>query len=276
MTGRTINHPIVLWLSTPLAILVIIASCAGLFSRDLYAAETPNWKAQAVGQDLVDLLLIVPCLITTSFIAFYRKTAFLLWGGVVMYLAYTFAIYCFDTHFNQMFVVYCMIMGLSFYAALYYLFTVAGEKINEFSKRKPIVKITGIYFLVIAAAFCLLWLSDVVPAVINNVVPEDVRESGLFTNPVHVIDLSVFLPGIFITGILTLKKRNKGLLIAPALLMFFVLMDITIGALTIIMKARGIDANLSLTFIMGLLALVSAVILIRFIKTVKPATLTRE
>jgi len=248
----------------------------GLFSRDLYMAETHNWKVQAVGQDMIDLLLIVPCLIATSFISFYRKTAFLLWGGVVMYLAYTFTIYCFDTHFNQMFVVYCMITGLSFYSTLYYLYAVASEKISEFSKRKRIVKIAGIYFVIIATAFYLLWLTDVVPAAINSVVPDDVKESGLFTNPVHVIDLSVFLPGVFIAGILILKKKNKGLAVAPALLTFFILMDITIGLMNLVMKIKGIETSFALTITMSVFSLLSAVILIRFVKNVKPVALSLE
>jgi hypothetical protein len=46
-----------------LAFLLILSSSAGLFTPDFYSAETKNWQAQSIGQDLVDLLLIAPFLI---------------------------------------------------------------------------------------------------------------------------------------------------------------------------------------------------------------------
>src|SRR6185295_1303389 len=100
-------------------------------------------------------------------------------------------------------------------------------------KNKVTLKLTGIYFIALSAVFYFLWLSEIVPAVINNKVPSSLIEVGLFTNPVHVIDISIFLPGMFITGILVLREKPLGYLLAPALLSFFILMDITIGWLAI-------------------------------------------
>src|SRR4051812_42515598 len=106
------GNKLILALSLSLSGLVVIASCAGLLTPGFYAAESLNWQAQSVGQDMVDLFLVVPCLLITSVRAYKgSRTAAKLWGGVVFYLTYTFVLYCFDVHFNRLFVVYCICLG---------------------------------------------------------------------------------------------------------------------------------------------------------------------
>ena len=43
---------------------------------------------------------------------------------------------------------------------------------------------------------------------------------GLFTNPVHVLDLSILLPALALSGVLLLRRRAAGFLLAPLLLGF--------------------------------------------------------
>jgi hypothetical protein len=258
---------IVLSLSLILAILVIIISLTGIFSANFYQNETPNWQAQSLGQDIVDLFLIAPLLIVTSFLSWRKnKIAAMLWGGVLLYLIYTFTIYCFDVHFNNLFVVYCIILGLSFYLFVYFLISQSGlNTIYKFENNR-LIKITGFYFLVVSIMFYLLWLSEILPAVISGTVPKGNLEAGLVTNPVHVLDLSVILPGIFITGVLLLKNKPFGFIMAPVLLMFFILMNITIGTLIVFMSSKGIASDLSLTAIFGVLTVFSLLLLIGILR----------
>ncbi|HJS56436.1 MAG TPA: hypothetical protein VJ765_17910, partial [Chitinophagaceae bacterium] len=127
----------------------------------------------------------------------------------------------------------------------------------------------AIYFIAIAVIFYLLWLTEIIPATLRNETPVSVKETGLFTNPVHVIDLAVVLPGIFITGLLLLRKRLLGYILAPVILSFFILMDITIGTLVIIIKQRGLDGSYILALIMYVLAIISAMLLYWYIKRLK-------
>lgn len=101
----------------------------------------------------------------------------------------------------------------------------------------------------------------------HNQIPGNLDGMGLPTNPVHVIDLSVFLPGIFITAIFMMKRKPLGLLMAPVLLVFFVLMDLTIGWLSVIMKWKGMGTDVSLSFVMMILAIVSTTLLIQYLAT---------
>src|SRR5688572_22737293 len=88
-------------LSLPTIFLIIIASLSGLLIPGTYYKESINWTTQSMGQDLIDLFLIIPFyLLATTLAAKNSKIAFTMWGGINLYLIYTFVIYCFSIHFN--------------------------------------------------------------------------------------------------------------------------------------------------------------------------------
>ena len=86
---------------------------------------------------------------------------------------------------------------------------------------------------------------------------------------IHVIDLSVCLPALFITGILVLKRNVLGSFLAPVMLVFCFLMDITISVLVILMKSKGLEGDYSVTVIMNALALISIVLLVWYLKNIE-------
>jgi hypothetical protein len=254
----------ILAFSVPLLLLLIIASSIGLFTENFYSKETLNWQIQSVGQDMIDLFLIVPSLIITTLLI-YRKKSFksmLPWSGTLLYIVYTFIIFCFDVHFNSLFIVYCLILGLSLYAAAWAFYTLIKRNIVAESNNTMISKATGIFFTVIAVVFYGVWLAEIIPGMIHGEIPTSLIETGLITNPVHVLDLSVFLPATFIIGILLLKKRAAAFLITPVLLFFFILMNITIGCLALLMYKKGITEDMSLAVVMMVLTVISIVLLV--------------
>jgi len=262
------RNRIIILLSLPLAALVVAVSCIGFFTPNFYSAETLNWQAQSVGQDTIDLFLIVPCLVITSILSYRNnRRATIVWGGVVLYLTYTFLLYCFDVHFNKLFIVYCLCLGLSFYSFMLFLFTNYREENKNYVVDNSFVDVAGIYFILISIVFYSLWLSEIIPSIMLNTIPPSVVDAGLFTNGVHVIDLSILLPGIFIVGVFLRKRKPYGFVLAPMILTFLILMDMTIATLAVIMKMKGIESNLMLTVVMSMLTLTSTALLILFLKS---------
>jgi hypothetical protein len=140
---------------------------------------------------------------------------------------------------------------------------------NDISLRSSTAnKIIGTYFIVIAGLFYFLWLSEIVPAIMSYRAPKILTDAGLPTNPVHVLDLAIVLPGIFITGIQLLRNDKIGLLFTPVFLMFFVLMYTTIAALSAMMMQKGLEGSIALTVIMSGLALFSLALLIWYMKPI--------
>lgn len=260
----------VLALTVPLAMLVGGVSLVGIFTPNFYGNETLNWQVQSLGQDIVDLVLIVPVLMITALITFKNgNVGILLWSGVILYLVYTFVIYSFDVQFNRLFIAYCLALGLSFYSFLYFLYIQLKEPAVLKIEKAIVRKVIGIYFVVVAVLFYFLWLSDVIPAIIHDTTPKVLLDAGLPTNPVHVIDLAIFLPGIFMTGVLLLRNKKLGLTMTPVVLMFFILMDITIGSLSAMMLQKGLDGSYALTLIMVALAFISLALLTWYFKSLK-------
>jgi hypothetical protein len=250
-------------LSLIAGVLIISSGFAAILTYDFYSKETLNWQVQSLGQDYINVFLIGPFLIITSFLAYKKSGVLPLWAGATIYIIYTYIIFCFDVKFNSLFIIYCLILGMSFYSLLYFVYTSLGKGKAE---HNTFHKITSVYLMVIAVIFYVLWLSELLPSIINGTIPKTLIDAGLSTNPVHAIDLSVALPGIFLSGLFLFRKNYIGYVTAPIVLVFCILMDITIGFLAMYMKFRGIESDISITIIMGVLAVISIILLIPFMK----------
>jgi len=260
----------ILMLSLPLAILTAIVSYAGVFIESTYARENALYAAQGIGQDIINLFIVVPILLITAFFAWRKsKLGLLIWSGTIFYLAYSYTIYSFGLHFNNLFLAYCTILGLSFYSLIYFVIISLKEDVSEWFETKVSTKSTGIFLIVIAVLFYFIWLSEIIPAILINATPKSIIESGLQINPVHVLDIAICLPALIITGIALIKKKDIGLLLAPTMMIFCIFMAIAIAAMVLVMKAKGLEANLNLTIVFGLITFVSTIFMFLYLRRLK-------
>lgn len=259
-----------LYLLFPMAILILIAASYGIYSAETYALETENWKVQAIAQDMVNMFLIVPVLLVSGILSYEgKKIGTWIFGGTLLFIIYTYAIYCFAVHFNFLFLAYCFTLGLSVYLFIYFI-TSTRLASKPLAAGSVAIKSVSTFLILIALIFYFLWLSEIIPSIIQKKTPASLRETGLLTNPVHVLDLSIVLPGFIIVAFLLLKGRSSGFFFAPLLLVFCVLMDISIATLVIVMKLKGLGNNLFIAGLMVVLALISSALLYIFYKgTVK-------
>lgn len=261
-------------LAFPLAALVALSSLGGILLPSTYARETASWAAQGIGQDWVDLLLVAPFLILAGVAVRRGSRVFtLLYGGALIYVLYSFVLYAFDMHFNRLFFVYCGTLGLAFFAlAGLAAGLLRADVAAWFDERAP-ARLVGVYLVVTALLFALLWLAEDVPAVLRGTPPPSLAEVGLMSNPVHVIDLSIVLPAMFIGGVALLRRSNSplGWVLAPCMTTFSVFMTAAIGGMMIAMRARGVASDLTLAAIFIAVTLVSLGIAIALLRHVRPA-----
>ena len=91
-------------MSASAAVPIGVASLAGLAAPSTYAAEAPAWAAQAVGQDVVNLLVVAPALLVAGWLADRGSArARLMIGGCLVYAAYSHVVYAVGLHFNRLF-----------------------------------------------------------------------------------------------------------------------------------------------------------------------------
>ncbi|TSJ44969.1 hypothetical protein [Fluviicola chungangensis] len=251
-------------LSWLIAALICLTSWQGLVSPETYIKETELWAAQARGQDLINLYIIPFYLLSVLLIDRKEKYFALIWTGISCYFIYTFLIYCFDIQFNRLFLLYVFILGLSCYSLFFLLYSnrntirVSGE--NSF-----LHQLTGGYFIFTAVLFYGAWLAAIIPANLLNNMPPDLEM--LPTNPVHVLDLSIVLPGIFIGGVLLIRNKKPGYFLAPVILTFSLLMQLTIGVLMLFLTDHGQNTPVALIWFIFSLSLISLILLLSLLKT---------
>ena len=260
-----------LWLSFPLAVLLAAASLGGLLFSSVYSAERRLQAAQAAGNDAGNLVAIVPFLTIAAILALRGSiTARLVWMGTLVYLIYVFLGYTFGLHFNVMFLAYCGILGLSFYALAGSLPDLPiAEIARRFGTRAP-VKVTAVLLLLMTLGTAYHWLAEIVPALFADQAPQAVRDAGSFTEPVAVLDLAFGAPASMIAAILLLRHKPLGFVLGPVLLTFLFLSSLMLVPMGMAMDLRGFKAGYTLYAIALGIAAVSAVLLALSLRESKP------
>ena len=243
----------------PIAVLAWVGSFLGLVFEDaIYGRETANWAAQSVGQDIANLIAF-PVLMGAALLAAHGSTrARLITIGLLIYSAYTYAIYTFALHFGPLFLVWVRVFGLSAYALIGALASVDGSNVRSALAEGSGERFAARLLIGIGMAFGVLWLSEIVPAILTGTTPEALKDVGLVTNPVHVLDLALFLPALIITGRLLAKGQSLGYVLAPPLLVATFFLALGIISLMIVSAARGLEAAPVVAIGVGILALVEA------------------
>jgi hypothetical protein len=168
-----------LWLTLPVAVLLTIAAGGGEFSSGLYR-DTPYFVAQAVGQDIISLFVVLPTLIISAFFTSRgAPTGRLIWLGVLVYLVYTYAVAAFNVRFNPLFLVYVALLGCSLYALIGGLVTTDMVNIKGGFTGKTRVTAASIYLAVLAFLFYFKWLSEIIPSLAAGNIPQSVQQIGV-------------------------------------------------------------------------------------------------
>jgi hypothetical protein len=243
----------------PLALLVATVSLAGLLTG-AYARETPAWFEQAIGQDAFDLAIAAPWLVLCGIGARTSPRWRVLLAGAYAYTVYELLIYVFAVHFNALFLLYCATLGVAAFALIALLSELRRDALS-IDRRGA--HLAGGWLVVVGVLFGLLWLAEDLPAVLHGAAPASLVETGLFTNPVHAIDLSFVLPAHVIAGVLLWRRTRAGLVYGPVVLAFGVLMAASIGGMLVVIAMRGGVALLPVIAAMIAVTLATAALLAR-------------
>jgi hypothetical protein len=246
-----------------------VTSLSGIFIERTYSREAPAWAVQAVGQDFANLAVVALLLVCTFYMWKKSLRSYLVWLGAYIYLVYAFAIYAFFIHFNFLFLVYVLILCLSFYTLVRGLMAADPSILSESLLHNTRSKAAGVLLLIIGILFGSLWLSEIVPALLSNKIPANLVETGLWVNPIHVLDLAFLLPCMIITSALLWRDRFYGSLLAVPLLVFSVAMGLGIIAVFIVSASQGFAIPLPAVIVICLIMLLSASCSYLFLKEVK-------
>ena len=244
-----IRLPLLWWRLTALLLLLAgVAGAVGIVAADrVYSRETTLLSDVAGAQDLVTVLLVVPLTALLGMRARGRSpTAFLCLPGCLAFLAYNYAIYAFSIHFGPLFLRWVALLGLSVFALAGTLATADLAAIEQRFAARPMAG-TAWFLMVVACLFVLLWLREIVPDLLVGDPSRSAADWQVPTNPVHVLDLAVFLPGVLLSGVLLLRRHVLGYATVAGQLVWLALTCVPILLTPAVSAARGNAADWAVT-----------------------------
>ena len=202
--------------SSFLAVILLPAVAYGLFSANAYRGYGQDLVLVSRAQDALTVL-VLPLLVWVSVRS--RRgslAAHILWLGLLFYLAYSYAIYLIGWEENRFFLIYVLVVLVSAAALLDGLIRLDNEAVlpavEGFRTRG-----LGWFLVIIGVAFVGLWLSDVAPSALGGRPPTHVGPGGT-PYAVYVLDLTVALPVVIVTGVMLIRRHPMAVVLGGVVL----------------------------------------------------------
>lgn len=241
-----------------------------IFGKGLYQHMSSDVAIQGIAQDFVTLFIGIPALLFALFLA--RKGTLkskLLQAGILSYFFLTYLFYMNMAMYNALFLVYIVLTGTTFFALLITILSIEIDTLPTTYNKSTPVKIVGGFLIFTATSIALLWLSILVPPLLDNtIIPLSVEHYTTLT--VQGFDLALFHPLIFVAGLLLIKRNKFGFLMAPVVLIFLSLLMTALIAKIIAMAFAGVNV-IPAIFIIPLIAafaITCGIILMKNIQTI--------
>ncbi len=237
------NKKIIYINSITIAILALIATVSGLLAKGTYINDTVSIVAQMMGQDLVTLVIVVPILLGSLYLI--SKNSLkgrLIWMGTVFYFLYTYVSMSFLASYNQLFLVYVALFGLSLYTFLGELVSMDIENVKDRFTPGKINKITAAYLVIMGLMLALMWLKMILESVLTGNAP--LALESYTTLVIQALDSGVVVPAALLTGYLLLRERAWGYTLASVFLIKVSLLGTAIISMILFMAQNGVDVAL--------------------------------
>lgn len=235
-----------------------------LYGQGLYQDMSADVAIQGIAQDWITLLLGIPMLLAGLYFA--RKGSLrgrLVLSGTIGYFLVTYLFYMTMAMYNQMFLAYIVLLGLSFFALALTLFSYDLEQLRKSFTNERVFKFAGYFLMSNSILIAMLWLSIILPAFIKGVVPNQVEHYT--TLIVQGFDLGLILPICFVSGWLAVRKNIYGYLYVIINLILLVILMTALVSKIVFMANAG-ENVIPVVFIIpviDLLAIIFSFLLIR-------------
>lgn len=247
-----------------IAALAAVASAAGLLVDGLYR-DAAVMLPQLYGQDLLTLAVGVPALLVAALSAARgSRPGYVAWLGALGYLLYTYVSYAFMAVFNELFLVYVALFGLTLFTLVGGMLRVDASAMARAFGDRPVRSYVGFQVLV-PVLVGLLWLSEIVPAVLSGSVPPSVVAAEVPANAVHVLDLGVVLPAFALSAYWLARGRPWGYVLTGVLLVKGATLGLAVLSMILFMELSGVAVPLPQIIIFGALSLLALVLVARFL-----------
>ena len=281
------------WLIPLIGILALIVASAGLFyqtpgepylytnhrgesvminGHGLYSYDTVSSAAQVQGNDLITLVVGLPLLIVSTWLAFRGSLrGKLVLTGTLGFFLYTYMSMSSLASYNALFLIYVAIFTLSLYA---FVISIMSFDLNtlpqSFSEKLPHGWIVGMMFLV--GGFLLLaWLGRIIPPLLQNGTPVLDNTTTLV---IQFMDLGLIVPMAFLGGFLLLRRKAWGYLLSSIMLTKGITLGLGVSAMAINMTLSGVSESLWIMIPFLVITIMNLVMVVLLLKNVESLPVT--
>jgi len=235
----------------------------------LYFYDTVSTAAQMQGNDLITLVVGLPLLAISAWLAFRGSLrGRLLLTGTLGFFLYTYMSMGMLTAYNALFLVYVVLFILSLYGFILCMLSFdLADLPRHFSPRLPRGWIAGVMFF--GGGFLgLAWLGRIGMPLLQNSTPALENTTTLV---IQTMDLTLIVPLAFVAGILLLRRSPWGYLLGSVFILKGITMCLAVSTMAINMALKGVPDSLAIMvpfLIIAALDLIMAVILLKNIDAV--------
>jgi hypothetical protein len=283
-------HTALKWIVPLIFVLALVAALAGLWpaegqpypltnfrgetitinARGLYYWDTVSSAAQMQANDLVTLVLGLPLLVISFWMALRGSLrGRLLLTGTLGFILYTYISMCFGAAYNTLFLVYVALFSLSLYAFILSMMSFdLNTLLAHFSKKLPRGWIAGLLFF--AAAFlAFAWLGRIAATFTPGTVPALDNVTSMF---IQAMDLSLIVPLCVLAGILLLRHSAWGYLLASVGMLKFVTMGTAVSLMGFNMARMGVTVSVVELAVFPTITLVNLVMVVILLRNISEET----
>lgn len=255
--------------STLTLLLAAVAAGVGLFVPGFYR-DAAVLLPQLSGQDLLTLAVAVPALAVS--LVYARRGSlrgYVVWLGVTGYLLYTYASYALLTAFNELYLVYVALFGLTLFTLVGGVARVDPRELKAALDGHPVRGYVAFQALV-AGLVALLWLADVGPASLAGARPASIAETTLPVPVIQSLDLAVVVPAFALSAAFLRKRRAWGYVFTGVLLVKGTTLGLAVLAMIAFMLRSGQPVPLPQIALFALLSLTGLALTLRFVRAISP------
>ena len=269
------GRPLPLWYSLTVAGLVAVATVYGLVTRP-YRLVPDLLATTWVAQDAVTLAT-APLLVWAAVrVAKGSLRAHVLWVGLQTWIAYCYAHLAIGAPLNAVFLVYVALLVLAGYAMLDGILRVDVAAAAPSFEQAP--RRAAMWFLTAGSlGTAVLWLSDIVPALLRGDLPAGIHLSEL-PSPTWVLDLAWIIPVSMGAAIMLRRRHPAAPLIAAVMLLALLVLSVGMLAIAPFAVAAGLQADAGIavqlvvfSVVFGVLGAVEAWLLVTGASRMAPA-----
>ena len=234
-----------------------------LYGKGLYYNDSVSLASQARAQDIITLIVGIPFLIISLILS--NKNSLkgkLLLTGTTGYFLYTYCSYSFLAFYNGFFLLYVVLMSLSFFCFIINFTSPELKNLEKHSTKKFPKKIVGIFLIIIGAFLLALWLGRIVPSI--NRIPAELEHYTTFV--IQAMDLGFIVPLAILAGVLLIKNRSLGYLLASVIIVKGTTMLLALVMMIVFMISSGVTVNIIEIMVFPLFAVICILCLCLILK----------